>query len=65
MHVAHPQQGHEARAEGAAVAVEPRVPLPAEREVGAGEARHRHAALPDGDIRQRVLLARTRNRIEN
>ena len=31
-------EGHEAGAEGAAVAVEPRVPLQAEREVGAGEA---------------------------
>lgn len=60
MYVAYPQQGHEARAEGEAVAVESWVPLPAECEVGAWKARYRHAALPHGDIRQRVLLARTR-----
>lgn len=59
MHVAHPQQGHKARAEGAAVAVESRVPLPAHRKERSGEAGYRDAALPHGDFRQRVLLAWT------
>jgi hypothetical protein len=59
MHVAHSLEGDKTGDESATVAVEPRVSLPAQREVGAGEARHRDAALPDGDIRQRMLLART------
>lgn len=59
MYVAHPQQGHKARAEGAAVAVESRVPLSAQREECAREAGYCDAALPHGDIRQRVLLAWT------
>lgn len=59
MHVAHPQQGHKARAEGAAVAVESRVPLPAQRKECAGEAGYRDAAISDGHLRQRVLLAWT------
>lgn len=59
MHVAHPQQGHKARAEGEAVAMGSRVPLSAECEVGAWKARYRHAALPHGHLRQRVLLAWT------
>lgn len=57
LHVAHQGQGDEARTLGAAVAVGTRVSLQAQREVGAGEAGHRAAALQDGDIRQWLLLA--------
>ena len=52
-------EGHEAGAEGAAVAVESRVSIQAEREVGAWEAGHRDAAVQDGYLRERMLLART------
>ena len=57
LYVADSQQGNEAGDEGAEVAVGARVSLSAERQIGAGEAGHRDAALPHGDIRQRVLLA--------
>ena len=59
MYVAHTKQGHEAGAEGATVAVEPRVSLQAECEVGAGEAGHRDATVQDGHLREWMLLART------
>lgn len=60
MHVAYQGFGDEAGAEGAAVAVESWVSVSAECEERAREAGHRAAALPHGDIRQRVFLARTR-----
>ena len=56
----HPQPGHETRAEGAPLAVAPRLPLPPEREERARQAGHRYAALPHGYLRERMLLARTR-----
>ena len=60
MYVADTQQGDEAGGEGAKVAVESWVPVSAQREVGAGEAGYRDAAVQDGDIREWVFLARTR-----
>ena len=59
MHVAYQGFGDEAGDEGAAVAVESRVSVQAEREECAGEAGYRAAALPHGDLRERVLLAWT------
>ena len=57
MYVAHQGQGDEAGALGAEVAVGAWVSVSAQREVGAGEAGYCVAAVPDGDIRQRMLLA--------
>ena len=54
--------GDEAGAEGAAVAVGAWVSVPTERQKCSRQAGHRAAALPHGDIRQRVLLARTRRK---
>ena len=53
MYVADTQQGDEAGDEGAEVAVESRVSVQAECQKCAGEAGHRDAALPHGNIRQR------------
>ena len=50
VHVAHPQQGDEARAEGAAVVVESWVSLQIERQECAWKAGYRAANLQDGDI---------------
>ena len=47
------------------MAVESRVPLPAECEERPGKARYRDAALPHGDIRERVLLALTRGVLQD
>ena len=59
MHVAYQGFGDEAGAEGAAVAVESWVSIQIERQKRAGEAGHRAAAVSDGNIRERVLLAWT------
>ena len=59
MYVADTQQRDEAGDEGAEMAVESWVSVSAQREVGAGKARHRDAAVQDGDIRKRMLLAWT------
>ena len=64
LHVAHSLEGHQTRAEGAEVAVEPRVSLPVERQECPGEAGYRDAAVQDGHFCQRVLLARTQHRVE-
>ncbi len=56
--VAHPRQRHQARAEGAAMAVAARLPLSPQREERARQARHRHAAVSDGDFCEWVFLAR-------
>ena len=64
MHVAYTQQGNEAGAEGAAVAVESWVSVSAECEERAREAGYRAKTVQDGDICQRVLLAWTRGENE-
>ncbi len=59
LHVAHPQPKHQARTEGAAMAVAAWLPLSAQREERAGQTRHRHAKVSDGYFCQWVLLAWT------
>ena len=54
MHVAYTQQGNEAGAEGAAVAVESWVSVSAECQIGARKAGYCVAGVQDGNIRQRV-----------
>ena len=58
MHVAYQGLGDEAGAVGAAVAVGAWVSVQAKRKECAWEAGHRVEDLQDGNIRQRVLLAR-------
>ena len=60
MHVTYTQQGDEAGNGGEEMAVGAWVPIPAECEKCPGQARHRDAAVQDGDIRQWLFLARTR-----
>ena len=60
MHVTHTQQGDEAGNGGEEMAVGAWVPIQAECEKRAGPAGHCDAEVQDGDIRQRMFLARTR-----
>ena len=60
LHVAHPQQGHKSRAEGAARAVAEGLPLPGERPQPAWDAGHRARQIPQRHLRERLLLARAR-----
>ena len=64
LHVADTQQGHQARAEGAAVAVEARLPLPSACAVGAGQAWYCDADLPHRHFCERLFLARASRRDE-
>ena len=59
MHVAHTQPGDEAGDGGPMVALGARVQVQTERQERAGQAGHRDAEVQDGDIRQRLFLART------
>ena len=60
LHVTDTQQGDETGDGGKAVAVGARIPISAECEERARQAGHRNAEIQDGDIRQRLFLARTR-----
>ena len=60
MHVTDTQQGDEAGNGGSAMAVGARIPIQAECEKRAGQAGHCDAEIQDGDIRQRLFLARAR-----
>ena len=60
MHVTHTQQGDEAGNGGEEMAVGAWVPIQAECEKRAGQAGHCDAEVQDGDIRQRLFLARAR-----
>ena len=60
MHVTDTQQGDEAGNGGSAMAVGARIQIPTECEERAGQAGHCDAEIQDGDIRQRLFLARTR-----
>ena len=60
MYVTHTQQGDEAGDGGEEMAVGAWVPVQTECEKRAGQAGHRDAAVQNGDIRQRMFLARTR-----
>ena len=54
------QQGDEAGNGGSAMAVGARLPIQAECEDRAGQTGHCDAEIQNGDIRQRLFLARTR-----
>jgi hypothetical protein len=60
MYVTHTQQGDEAGNGGEEMAVGARIQIPAECEKRAGQTGHCDAEVQDGDIRQRLFLARTR-----
>lgn len=60
MYVADTQQGDEAGNGGKEMAVGAWIPIPAECEKRAGQAGHCDAEVQNGDIRQRLFLARTR-----
>ena len=60
MHVTDTQQGDEAGNGGQKMAVGARIPVQAECEECARQAGHCNAQVQNGDIRQRLFLARTR-----
>ena len=60
MHVTHTQPGNEAGNGGEEMAVGARVSVSAERQERAGQAGHSDAEVQDGDICQRLFLARAR-----
>ena len=60
LHVAYTQQGDEAGIGGEAMAMGTRIPIPAECQERTGQAGHRNAQVQNGNIRQRLFLARSR-----
>lgn len=60
LHVTYTQQGDQAGNNREEMAVGTRISLPIERQERAREAGHRHAQIQNGNIRQRLFLARPR-----
>lgn len=60
LHVAYTQQGYEAGNGREEMAVGARIPVQAEREERAGQAGHCDAQIQNGNLCQRLFLARTR-----
>ena len=60
LHVAYTQQGNQAGNACEEMAVGTRISLPAECQERTGQAGHRHAQIQNGNIRQRLFLARSR-----
>ena len=59
LHVAYPQQGNQTRNACEEIAMGTRIPIPAECQERTGQAGHRNAQIQNGDLRQRLFLART------
>ena len=60
LHVTYTQQGDEAGDNGPEMAVGTRIPIPIKCQERAQQAGHRHAQIQNGNIRQRLFLARSR-----